>query len=56
MLEKAQKMLRERNVDGRITCAQAEAIAAECGLSRRQVGDLINELELKITTCQLGCF
>lgn len=42
--------------EGKITCAQAEKVAKEYGLSRKAVGDIINQLELKITSCQLGCF
>jgi len=41
---------------GRITCAAAFALAEELGLSRGELGHLLNELRIKITNCQLGCF
>ncbi len=56
MSDEVRQKLKEASKEGKITCAQAERIAEESGLSRLQVGKLINELELKITSCQLGCF
>ncbi len=41
---------------GKIACAAAFKLADELGLSRRQMGELLNELQIKITQCQLGCF
>jgi hypothetical protein len=55
-IERIKARLREVGRDGRVTCAAAEAVAAEFGVSRQEVGRLINELELKIYACQLGCF
>jgi len=56
MHEEVRRKLKEVSREGKVTCAQAEKIAEESGLSRLQVGKLINELDLKITSCQLGCF
>ncbi len=56
MSAEIKEKLREKSKEGKISCAQAEAVAAECGVSRQEVGRLINELELKIVACQLGCF
>jgi hypothetical protein len=42
--------------EGRIACAQAFRLAEELGLSRKDLGELLNELRIKITNCQLGCF
>ena len=42
--------------DGRIKCAQALGIARKTGIPPKDVGDAINELGIKITSCQLGCF
>jgi hypothetical protein len=41
---------------GRIPCAAALKLAEELGLSRAEMGELLNELRIKITQCQLGCF
>jgi len=42
--------------EGRIPCAAAFRLAQELSLSRKDLGDLLNELKIKITQCQLGCF
>jgi hypothetical protein len=41
---------------GRISCATAFRLAQELGVSRKDLGELLNELKIKITQCQLGCF
>lgn len=40
----------------RISCSRARRIAEEYGVPVRYVGDLINELRIKIYGCELGCF
>lgn len=42
--------------EGRIACAAAFRLAEELGLSRKNLGELLNELKIKIIQCQLGCF
>lgn len=42
--------------NGRIACAAAFQLAEELGLSRNRLGELLNELNIKIVHCQLGCF
>ena len=42
--------------EGKIACATAFRLAEELGLSRKDLGELFNELKIKITHCQLGCF
>jgi hypothetical protein len=42
--------------EGKIPCAAAFQLAEELGISRQEMGELLNELRLKITQCQLGCF
>lgn len=41
---------------GKIPCAAALKLAEELGVSRAEMGELLNELRVKITQCQLGCF
>jgi len=41
---------------GKIACAEAFRLAEELGLSRQDLGELLDELQIKITQCQLGCF
>lgn len=41
---------------GKIPCAAAFKLAEELGLSRAQMGEMLNELKIKIIQCQLDCF
>jgi hypothetical protein len=41
---------------GKIACGAAFRLAEELGLSRHDLGELLNELKIKIIQCQLGCF
>jgi molybdate transport system regulatory protein len=43
-------------VDGRLQCAVAFKIAKKLKVAPKQVGDAANRLNIKITSCQLGCF
>jgi hypothetical protein len=42
--------------DGKISCKQALRLAEEEGISSRDLGQLLNELKIKVMGCQLGCF
>jgi len=48
--------IRQAAPEGKIPCAAAFRLAEELGLSRRDLGNLLNELKIKIIQCQLGCF
>jgi len=43
-------------VNGKLPCAQAFRIAKKFKVAPRQVGDMANKLNIKISSCQLGCF
>lgn len=51
-----ERLLREKAVEGRISCAAARAIAEDLRVSYREVGRVANELKVKIRECELGCF
>lgn len=42
--------------DDRLTCEQAHDLGREFGVPLRDIGAVCNELKIKITACQLGCF
>ena len=44
------------HVGGRLSCANAFKVADKTGISRANVGELANLLEIRIFGCQLGCF
>ncbi len=39
-----------------ITCRQASSLAEEFKVTKMRIGRMLDELEVKITKCQLGCF
>jgi len=41
---------------GKIPCARAFLLAQELDLPKARLGELCNELKIKIIQCQLGCF
>jgi len=50
------KQVQSASKDGKIACKQAFALAIEVGLSPKELGQILNELKIKIISCQLGCF
>jgi hypothetical protein len=57
-VEKEQLMEKARTAakDSKISCARALGLAHEMGISTKELGDLLNEMNIKIDSCQLGCF
>jgi hypothetical protein len=42
--------------EGRIACASAFALAEKLKITRAEMGKILDELEIRITRCQLWCF
>ena len=42
--------------NGRIQCAGALSIASSFGVPAKEIGNVADELKIKISKCQLGCF
>ena len=43
-------------VDGKLPCAVAFKIARKLKVAPGEVGDTANKLNIRIVSCQLGCF
>ena len=54
--EELKAKIRAAAPEGKIPCATAMSLAKELGISRKEMGAMLNELRIKITQCQLGCF
>ena len=54
--EELKDIIRAAAPEGKIACAAAQRLADELLISRQEMGNLLNELKIKITQCQLGCF
>ncbi|MBI4824567.1 MAG: hypothetical protein HY805_10125 [Nitrospirae bacterium] len=50
------EVLKEKSSEGRISCAMARQIAETYKVSYGEVGRAADELRIKITDCELGCF
>jgi hypothetical protein len=40
----------------KLTCTEARQLAKKHNISLKEVGDTCNNLGIKITDCELGCF
>lgn len=57
MDEKAlRELIMKRQTDDRISCRTACDIADETGAPRSLIGKLLDEMKIKVHSCQLGCF
>jgi len=54
--ERLKEIIMKRQSEKRISCRAALAIAEETGVPSSTIGRLLNEIEIKIQSCQLGCF
>ncbi len=49
-------LIEERSRDKRLSCPEARRIAEEVDVPGKTVGDICDELEIKLYACELGCF
>ncbi len=54
--KKIKAVLIERAENGRIPCSVARGIAEHMKIPYKKVGKIADELGIKITSCELGCF
>jgi len=50
------KSAKEINGRRKLTCAQAFGLAEQFGVEKRRVGSVCNANNVRISSCQLGCF
>ncbi len=48
--------VKEKAKDNKINCKTALNLANEFGVPPKTIGDVCNDLKIKIHNCQLGCF
>jgi hypothetical protein len=48
--------IKKKAKEDRIPCAVCFQIAEEYGIPKREIGQLVNELGIKVIQCQLGMF
>jgi hypothetical protein len=50
------KAVKEAAIDNRLTCGKAHILAETKGYTLAEIGEVCEELKIKIKNCQLGCF
>jgi len=48
--------VRKASDNGRLTCEKAHELGKEMDVPLTEIGEVCNELNIKIKDCQLGCF
>lgn len=56
MSAELEEKVRASLVNGKLPCSVAFQIAKELKVNPQQVGETANQLKIKISQCQLGCF
>ena len=56
MKDKIVEEIQKKTINGKIPCPIARKIAKDLSVSYKEVGRVANELNVKITDCELGCF
>lgn len=50
------RIVQEKAVDGRVTCAVLRKAAEDAGVAYREAGAAADEAGVRIANCDLGCF
>ena len=50
------ELIQAQAKDGRVSCKAMLSLAEQTQTSAKQIGKLCNEIKIRITGCQLGCF
>ena len=54
--KKVEEIILRKSKDGRLPCAMCFKIGEDFGISKNRMGKILNEMKVKISQCQLGCF
>ena len=54
--KKLEEAIKEKAKDGKIPCAICFKIADDLGIPKKELTKVLNEMKIKISQCQLGCF
>jgi len=53
---KIEEIIKKKAKEGKLPCALCFKIAEDFGISKKEMGKILNEIKVKISQCQLGCF
>jgi len=53
---KLEETIKEKSKDGKLPCAVCFKIADDFVIPKKELTKILNEMKIKISQCQLGCF
>jgi hypothetical protein len=56
MKDKIVEEINQKAINGKLPCSFAREIAEKLSVSYKDVGRVADDLNIKITNCELGCF
>jgi hypothetical protein len=54
--KRLKEVIKEKTKNGKLPCAMCFKITEDFGISKKEMGKILNEMKIKISQCQLGCF
>lgn len=54
--KRLEETILKKSKAGKLPCAMCFKIAEDFGISKREMGKILNEIKVRIRQCQLGCF
>jgi hypothetical protein len=54
--EELRSTIQSQAVDGKVSCKAMLDLAEKAETTPKQIGEICNELSIKVSACQLGCF
>ena len=54
--EELRAAIQAQAVEGKVSCKAMLDLAEKTETSSQQIGEICNELSIKVGSCQLGCF
>ncbi|MDP6544858.1 MAG: hypothetical protein QGH60_12760 [Phycisphaerae bacterium] len=54
--EELREAIQSQAVEGKVSCKAMLDLARDTETSSQQIGEICNELDIKVGACQLGCF
>ncbi len=54
--KKLEEAIQEKAKDGKLPCALCFKIADDFRIPKKELTKILNEMKIKISQCQLGCF
>ena len=54
--KKLEEAILKKSKNGKLACALCFKMAEDFGVSKKEIGKVLNGMKIKVSQCQLGCF